>query len=353
MAASVEDWILVDAWHRSRRLELPDGEEAMVACLELVNHSSRPSAYYEVEPDGDLALFMRPGCRGSQGQELTISYGEAKSAAEMLFSYGFIDGEGATRELRLHLDPLPDDPLAKAKIAVLKARPTLRLSLKSGDLGEGREVRWECPSIELLCLNEEDGLSFQLAQDEAGERHLRLFWRGEDVTETEGELGALVQGCDLAEVLRLRAISLLQDRVEWQLARLKGSPSSPERPPTLEASQGRWEACLELASALKRVEREILERTAEVLEKEVREEVESSDPIPGAMMMMVTRYFFVLFIFLFLLPQHSLSLFAGEAFSSFVFLRLSLRKAPPPPSFSPFLVLARRLFEVAPRQRNS
>ncbi|KND86675.1 SET domain-containing protein 8 [Tolypocladium ophioglossoides CBS 100239] len=196
--ASVDDWVLADAWYRSRCLELPQIGAAMVPGLDMVNHSSRPTAYYEVNGSNDVALLMRPGCTASRGQEVTISYGESKSAAEMLFSYGFIDSDRTARELTLHLEPFPDDPLAKAKLHVFNGLPT------------------------------EDGLEFRLQQDTMGKRQLRLLWQGDDVTERAADFEALIRGHDLCEVFKLRAVAVLHERVEIQLTSIKGGPSEDQ-----------------------------------------------------------------------------------------------------------------------------
>ena len=90
---TIEDWILVDAWYRSRCLEMPRAGNAMVPGLDMVNHAHKATAVYEEDNNGDVILKIRPECQVKQGEEISISYGDAKPAAEMLFSYGFIDTE--------------------------------------------------------------------------------------------------------------------------------------------------------------------------------------------------------------------------------------------------------------------
>lgn len=261
-SASVDDWVLADAWYRSRCLELPQIGDAMVPGLDMVNHSSSPTAYYEVNVDGDVVLLIRPGCTVSRGQELTISYGEAKSAAEMLFSYGFIDRDSTARELTLHLEPFPDDPLAKAKLHVFNGLPTVKLSQ------EGQTVKWDSPFVYLMCLNEEDGLEFRLLQDTTGERQLRLLWQGDDVTEQAADFEALIRGHDLCEVFKLRAVAVLHERVEAQLASIKGGPPEDQLRPLVAAGLLK-EGCVEAAQVLKEVEGPVLEAAAQALESEV------------------------------------------------------------------------------------
>lgn len=56
------------------------------------------------------------------------SYGNEKSAAEMVFSYGFVDETRDTAlSLALDLQGLPDDPLSFAKQAAFKSIPRLHI----------------------------------------------------------------------------------------------------------------------------------------------------------------------------------------------------------------------------------
>ncbi len=97
----------------------------MVPCLDMVNHSPAPNAYYEENDKDEVVLLLRPNCDGPQsGDEIAISYGDQKSPAELLFSYGFIDLGSTLQGLVLPLEPFPDDPLAKAKLHAFGAPPT-------------------------------------------------------------------------------------------------------------------------------------------------------------------------------------------------------------------------------------
>ncbi|GJC98278.1 SET domain-containing protein [Colletotrichum higginsianum] len=162
---SLIDWVRVDAWFRSRCLELPKSGEAMVPVLDLANHSSEANAYYEENGKDEVVLLLRPGCRVSSGEEMTISYGDAKSGAEMLFSYGFIDPVSAADRMTLPLMPLEDDPLGKAKLHIFKGPPTVEFVRTNGSFS------WESPFAYIMCLNEEDGLLFRVLQDTDGSRY--------------------------------------------------------------------------------------------------------------------------------------------------------------------------------------
>lgn len=259
----LEDWILADAWYRSRCLELPHAGHAMVPGLDMANHSLAHSAYYDETPNGDVVLLPSPGSRVSPGQEITISYGEAKSAAEMLFSYGFIDQESPVRELALHLEPLPDDPLGRAKIRVFQGPRTVRLCLRE------QTLQWLSPFLYLLVLNEEDGLAFRVVQDTSGGRQLKLLWQGDDVTGRTGEFETLVQHHNLYPVFKLRAVAVLEERVALQLDSITSASSYGATEQSQAANQPRAE-CMLAAARLRDLETQVLQGVADALEKEVR-----------------------------------------------------------------------------------
>jgi hypothetical protein len=217
-ALEFSDWLLVDAWYRSRSLELPKAGESMVPCLDMANHSSEPNAYYEQMSNSNVALLLRPDVTLDSGSEITISYGTTKSEAEMLFSYGFIDERSTSNDMTLTLEPFPDDPLGKAKAVSFIGPPVVRISLEHG------YIRWESPYLFLMCLNEEDGLEFKVLQQTDGSRsHLRVFWQGSDVTNSTNMFESLVSDHELKDVFQLRVVALLQDRLRRQLERLAES----------------------------------------------------------------------------------------------------------------------------------
>ncbi|UNI15830.1 hypothetical protein JDV02_002326 [Purpureocillium takamizusanense] len=260
---SLDDWVLADAWYRSRCLELPQIGEAMVPGLDMVNHSASPTTYYESDGTSGVVLLMRPGSTVSAGQEVTISYGDAKPAAEMLFSYGFIDQGSMVREMTLHLEPFPDDPLAKAKLHVFKGPPIVKLSLSP----DGQTLTWDSQFVFLMCLNEEDGLGFRVLQDTTGGRQLRMLWQEDDVTDQAGDFQTLIQGHELCEVYKLRAVAVLSEKIEEQLASVKAGPPDDQLRPLVAAGLLR-EECIEAARALKKLEMELLEAAVTALEEQ-------------------------------------------------------------------------------------
>lgn len=248
----LKDWFLVDSWFRSRALELPRSGLSLVPCLDMANHHRDANSYYEETMQGEVLLLRRPGVALQTGEEVTINYGSEKPAAEMLFTYGFIDPSFPAGGLRLLMSPLPDDPLGKAKVHIFEGATSLEL--KSSD---GR-MDWFCPFAYLACLNEEDGLGFRLLQASDGTQELRVFWQEEDVTDKAESFEDLIASHELCEIYRLRVNMVISRRLEEQLERLASSPSGHATSPS--ASYAR---------DLKGIEKDMLERTLKSLQEQV------------------------------------------------------------------------------------
>ncbi|KAF9770399.1 hypothetical protein IL306_012084 [Fusarium sp. DS 682] len=260
-AMTINDWVLVDAWYRSRCLELPRSGHAMVPGLDMANHSHCPTAYYDEDDEGNIILLSRPGVDISPGDDVNISYGE-KSAAEMIFSYGFIDCESTVEGLNLPLEVLSDDPLGKAKLHIFRESPSLKLSRSDG------EISWQCPFVYLMCLNEEDGLEFSVLQGTNGERELRLFWQEEDVTARANGFEDLIKDHPLCQIFRLRAVSVLHEVVSNHLMQLSSEISHDELEPLRRAGQVRDDR-LQLAVKLREMEASVLESAAVALDEQI------------------------------------------------------------------------------------
>ncbi|OBS28914.1 hypothetical protein FPOA_02849 [Fusarium poae] len=257
---TIQDWILVDAWYRSRCLELPRGGEAMVPGLDMANHSHHPTAYYDEDDKDDVVLLVRSGAKVSAGEEVSISYGE-KNPAEMLFSYGFIDSESTVEGLNLPVKVLPDDPLGKAKLHIFGRSPSLKLSRSDG------QIDWQCPFAYLMCLNEEDGLEFKVLQGEDGGRELRLFWQEEDVTEQVGHFEDLIKNHALCQIFRLRVVSVLHEVVSDHLAELSSEISHDQLEPLRRDGLVR-DGRLQAAEKLRAIEAGVLESAAVAMDKQ-------------------------------------------------------------------------------------
>ncbi|KAF4125679.1 SET domain containing [Geosmithia morbida] len=260
-AVDAQDWALVDAWYRSRCLELPSAGEAMVPCVDMANHSNEPDAYYDEDGDGNVEILLRPGFGVTEGDEVTISYGEFKSAAEMLFSYGFIDRDSGREEATLVLNSLPDDPLARAKVHVFGSLPTVRLSRKDG------RVTWEAPFLSLACLNEEDGLDFRLLQDNEGGRELRVFWQEEDVTDRASDFQSLIKDHPIFAVFQLRMVAMLAQQLTSQLEQIQ-APHIDEETDGSSPNPELRDVCVDAARMLREVEGSLLEGALGALQEQ-------------------------------------------------------------------------------------
>ncbi|OHE99094.1 SET domain-containing protein [Colletotrichum orchidophilum] len=256
---SLIDWVRVDAWFRSRCLELPRSGEAMVPVLDLANHSSEANAYYEENGKDEVVLLLRPGCRVSSGDEMTISYGDAKSGAEMLFSYGFIDPASTADRITLPLIPMEDDPLGKAKLHVFEGAPTVEFVRTNGS------ISWKSPFAYFMCLNEEDGLSFRVLQDTGGSRELKLFWQEDDVTTTTTAFEQHIDGHPLAQIFRLRVVAVVEDLVASQLERLASGMSLEDLDESLNEGGLVCGTCISAAATLREQETSLLEAAVKAL----------------------------------------------------------------------------------------
>ncbi|KAI0450273.1 hypothetical protein F5B21DRAFT_440863 [Xylaria acuta] len=257
-AVTISDWILLDALYRSRSLALPKSGESMVPCLDLVNHSNPATAYFEENARDEVMLLLRKGAaRVLKQDEVTIDYGHDKSAAEMLFSYGFIDSASAARSIVLPVESIGDDPLAKAKLCVFGSAPTLKII--DNDTGV---PHWDAPFVHLMCLNNEDGLHFKILRETDGSQYLRMFWQDADVTEEAGNMESIIKGHDLYQIFRLRAVVTVLGMVLQQLEALgaydeESISNESERPHISKA-----------ISQLRTAEKDLFERISQVLEHE-------------------------------------------------------------------------------------
>lgn len=210
---TVDDWKLVDALYRSRAMDLPNIGQAFVPVIDMANHASGDDtmAHYDADIDGNVVLLLRNDKTYQAGDEVTIDYGDSKGASEWLFSYGFIDDNMTHgRSLFLDLDIPDDDPLKWCKKTALDAPPGFRLFV------DYQRVQWEGPYVWLQCVNEEDGLRFHEVQANNGEKELKVSWHGE---EFEGivKLQNFITGDDMHQLFCLRALTVMQERIQKQL----------------------------------------------------------------------------------------------------------------------------------------
>ena len=155
----------------------------------------------------------------------------------------------------LDLDIPDDDPLRPAKLFVSTAAPGLRIFDTVDDIG------WESDFIWLIVINEEDGLDFKVRQTIDGKRDIQAFWNDEELDTSK--LHAMIQSNPAWDVFQLRAVVLLQQRVEVQIERLQGMQNTTRETSIRDAP---WT----LAERLRSLELEMLERTIPAFERQVR-----------------------------------------------------------------------------------
>jgi hypothetical protein len=267
---TLNDWLTVDSMYRSRALEFPGIGDAMVPCIDVANHASgaATSALYETDADRNAVLLLRPGMKLAKGGEVTITYGDAKGACEMLFSYGFIEDDmDDARELFLPLSMAADDPLAGAKNHVNKFAPGVKIYRDSSG-----EVKWHSEYVFLIVLNQEDGLDFRVAQTVDGGRSLEMSWH-EHVIATN-DLGDFVnqtlQKDEFAPLYRLRACVTVLDAVRTALAELDEGGNIEETMDEIERNEI-GEGPRRLATILRDLEGKLLRDAVVSLEGEVED----------------------------------------------------------------------------------
>lgn len=188
----------------------------------------------------------------------------------MIFSYGFLESEVKdARQLFLDLDIPDDDPLKPAKKMFCDDAPGLRLF----SLPESMSTDWESDFVWWSCVNEEDGLDFSVVQSNDGERQLQVTWKGEDIKSSE-RLKDLLSADPLWDLFQLRAVVIVQGRIEYQISLMQESEeyvqSVQNRGQNDDSSPGNWDGVLDAATRLRKLETDLLARGFADLEKKVR-----------------------------------------------------------------------------------
>jgi hypothetical protein len=238
----------------------------MVPCVDLANHESGDAtiALYEKDADGNAVLLLRDGKALSDGDEITITYGDEKGACEMLFSYGFLEADRETAgTLFLSLQIPGNTTLRDAKVEFADAAPGFKLI----DAGDGN-INWTGDFIWMLCVNEEDGLRFEIAMTVDGNTETEAFFQGQRLSGGASGLHGLLCESDLWDVYRLRAVTLLQQRIFDQLEVLYTTQDDMEALPHGDNSEVR-ESVYHQAMKLRSLEFDLMNRSYESFERQV------------------------------------------------------------------------------------
>jgi hypothetical protein len=261
-----DDWLMLDAMFRSRAMEWPGEGDAMVPILDLVNHDVPANAEYEVDSDGGGLLYVSKGMDLARGEEILISYGDKKSALEVLFSYGFWPHYECSTEILLPLPNPEDDPLGPAKVALVhtsKSVPGIRIYMDHHD----GIINWDSEALWLMVVNEEDGLDFKVAYGEDNERELHMTWKDEVVEFSNFK--EVLQKDDRWDLFDLRATLIVREQVAAQLA---GHPDTVQVSHSFEDFQSnpRLQRLRSAGNDLRATEFLILSQAEEVLKNKVR-----------------------------------------------------------------------------------
>jgi hypothetical protein len=203
-------------------------------------------------------------------------YGDEKGACEMLFSYGFIeDSMDSAKVMFIDLTIPEDDPLRMAKLSVSTTAPGFRLF----DRGDG--TGWESDFVWLIVVNEEDGLGINVLQTIDGKYEMKSRWKEEELVDT-AQLRELLVKEELWDVYQLRAVAILQARVEVQM-RMLYAVGTPERDDHIR--QTPWK----LARKLRELELALLEKLYGDLEDQVRFSPGKEDSPPMCQVLACSR----------------------------------------------------------------
>lgn len=188
----------------------------------------------------------------------------------MIFSYGFLESDVTdARQLFLDLDIPDHDPLKPAKKMFCDDAPGLRLFT----LPESTSTDWESDFVWWSCVNEEDGLDFSVVQTNDGAKQLQVTWKGEDIESSE-RLKDILSTDPMWDIFQLRAVVLIQGRVEHQLSTMQEAEeyvqSVQNRGQRDDSGSGNWGEVWEVTSRLRKLETDLLQRGIVDLEEKVR-----------------------------------------------------------------------------------
>jgi SET domain len=257
-----DDWLLLDAMFRSRAMEWPGEGDAMVPGIDFANHTVPANAEYEVNNDRKGELQVKGSITIKQDEEVLISYGDHKSALEVLFSYGFWPDYQCPPSILLSLPNPDDDPLGPPKVAIVsgsRSVPGIKI------YEENDVIQWDSEALWLMIVNEEDGLGFKVAYGPGNERELHMTWK-DSVVEL-GELRKALEQDDQWDLFQLRATVIVLQQADSQLSALHEASQTLLNPES-ELSE-RLEYLRSVAGKLRSTEKETLVTAMEHLQEKV------------------------------------------------------------------------------------
>ena len=199
-------------------MELPNTGTSMVPVIDLANHSSRSNVQYDVYANGDVCLKLKAGAVIEEGEELFLSYGDEKSASEMLFSYGFVE---KTTLFEFLIGHIPQSVKMPAMVPNQDAKlmcwckgfgiPMMTIGGKKGNL------ELECPFVYFLLLEEKDGMEMNVIEGDAETHDFRALWQGMDITDKLDKLEIILKRNPLKEIFDIRAMFIYHALINHQM----------------------------------------------------------------------------------------------------------------------------------------
>ncbi|KAI5309710.1 hypothetical protein KEM55_002595 [Ascosphaera atra] len=179
------DLLLVDAWFRSRAMEMSVGP-CFIPCLDMVNHApdAKANARYLLAADGNAYLYVKPGAVIRAGEEIFISY-------------GFIPEELTDTVCSYYPLSIPrTDEYYCEKSVLLQSPPGIKIEWNR-ESNANRRTKWTSPYVWKLVVQREDG--FEIREVESTETETDES----DETETKIEHKVYFQGTEVKDALAL------------------------------------------------------------------------------------------------------------------------------------------------------
>lgn len=200
-------------------------------------------------------------------------YGDEKPASEMIFSYGFLESDRTeARQVLLDMTMPEDDPLGAAKNMICRDVPGIRVSTLHHTSQTSQHTAWDSPLVWWASVNEEDGLKIGLTQTREGTRDLEMFWKGNKL-ESPSQLRHMLAAEPLWDIYQLRATMLVLEQIETKLSLLGETDEVLSNVRENEEVFNNFfrPEILDVASRLRRLEAELLQRALADLMEQVSE----------------------------------------------------------------------------------
>lgn len=248
---TLDDLKSVDSMFRSRAMDFGDQGQSLVPVMDMANHDhgDHSIALYEIDRvDGGAMLVLRDDRSVRRGYEVTIDYGSDRSASDLLHAYGFIE-EGMSHAGSMFVSfppnftPFEADPLATAKYVGLELVPGAKFYVSPDD-----RVRFHSPFVYAMSVNEEDGLSWDVARTVDGETEFHFLFRGKPV-QGATQLVAELRDSPLWDLFQWRAHAYLMILIEGLIEEfdaLEARDMDEKVPQGVPTDSSVWKVCVKL-----------------------------------------------------------------------------------------------------------